>query len=221
MKTKETAETTAWLDPKAPLREAARILDASGVGSLPVVERGKIVGILSDHDIVARTVAAGVDPGSSTVGDVMTRVPARGGGDDGRARVASLAKGELAAVETYRMALAKFPAGRSAKELRRIVREHADAARLLREWNLDLDPAPPDAPGLWGAFAAAVEGAAQMFGETAALKALKEGEEHGVRRFREALDDERVGAEVKELICGVLLPRTWSHVSALERLLNP
>lgn len=53
------------------LREAAALMRDGDMGSLPVVEDKKLVGILTDRDIVIRAVATGRDV-SSKVGDVMT-----------------------------------------------------------------------------------------------------------------------------------------------------
>lgn len=59
-----------------------------------------------------------------------------------------------------------------------------------------------------------------MFGNTAALKALKEGEEHGVKSYEDALADDDLPAECKELIRIRLLPQTRAHVAVLDRLME-
>jgi CBS domain-containing protein len=254
------------LGPRATLKRAAQLMNDADVGSIPVVEEGRVIGVLTDRDIVMRTVAEGINPADATVGEVMTPRVIRCGEDDDaeeaarimaahhvrrvvvtddggglagivaladlaaaalaeddavEAPVASLVAGELAAVRTYREALEKMGAGPAAGELRRIESDHEDAVRLLRERLSDPD-AGAGAPRLWRAFADAVErGAALRFGETAVLKALKSGEELEIRDYHQALNDERLSPELKDVICDTLLPRTWSHVSALERCLHP
>ena len=47
------------------------------VSALPVVESGRLVGILTDRDIVARAVAEDVDPHVACVGDVASYTPVR------------------------------------------------------------------------------------------------------------------------------------------------
>jgi CBS domain-containing protein len=42
------------------------------VGSLPVVEGGRVVGIITDRDIVVRAVAERADPQTAKVGDVSS-----------------------------------------------------------------------------------------------------------------------------------------------------
>lgn len=53
------------------VEEAAVLMRDGDVGSLPVVEDKKLVGILTDRDIAVRVIAEGRD-GSTLVGDVMT-----------------------------------------------------------------------------------------------------------------------------------------------------
>ena len=46
---------------------------ADHIGSLPVCEGKRVVGILTDRDITIRGVAEGRDPGSTRVGEVMSK----------------------------------------------------------------------------------------------------------------------------------------------------
>ena len=58
----------------ASVLDAARLMEAEDVGSIPVVENGGIlVGMVTDRDIVLRVVAAGKDPTATTVETVATR----------------------------------------------------------------------------------------------------------------------------------------------------
>lgn len=58
--------------PATGLREAARLMQGYDVGALPVVENGRLVGIITDRDIVLRALTNGRDPGGLAVCDVMT-----------------------------------------------------------------------------------------------------------------------------------------------------
>lgn len=53
--------------------EAARLMQKNNIGALPVVSHGHMVGILTDRDIVMRGVAAGKDPNSLPVSQVMSQ----------------------------------------------------------------------------------------------------------------------------------------------------
>ncbi len=57
--------------PDTPICDVAAMMRDGDVGSMPVVENGKLVGIVTDRDIVVRTLAEGRDA-STPVGDAMT-----------------------------------------------------------------------------------------------------------------------------------------------------
>lgn len=61
----------AIVDGGATLTEVAEALAADEIGALCVTEEGKLVGIVSERDVVAH-VAAGTDPAHLTAGDVMS-----------------------------------------------------------------------------------------------------------------------------------------------------
>ena len=132
----------------------------------------------------------------------------------------SLLRGELSATETYQQALAKVGNEAGAVELRRIHDEHRDAANTLRQHVRSHGGAPDHGSGAWGKFAKAVEGTAKLFGQTAALKALKEGEERGISDYEKALKDENLPGECKTLINTQLLPQTRAHIPVLDRLME-
>jgi len=58
--------------PGETLAAAARKMRAAGVGVLPVCEEERLVGMLTDRDIVVRAIAAGEDPRGSVVREAMT-----------------------------------------------------------------------------------------------------------------------------------------------------
>jgi len=57
--------------PDQTIREAATQMADEDIGSLPVGENDRLVGMITDRDIVLRAVAEGRDPGTS-VREVMT-----------------------------------------------------------------------------------------------------------------------------------------------------
>jgi CBS domain-containing protein len=63
------------VQPGTPVAEAARLMIALRVGSVVVLEHGRVCGILTDRDIVARGVQHGHDLRGMTVADVMTLNP--------------------------------------------------------------------------------------------------------------------------------------------------
>jgi CBS domain-containing protein len=55
------------------VRDAARIMKDQDTGVVPVVDGKKIVGMITDRDIVVRCVAEGKNPLDAKVHDVMTK----------------------------------------------------------------------------------------------------------------------------------------------------
>lgn len=55
------------------IREAATIMASEDTGVVPVVSGKKVIGLITDRDIVVRAVAEGKDCGSTRVADAMTR----------------------------------------------------------------------------------------------------------------------------------------------------
>jgi CBS domain-containing protein len=58
--------------PDAMVREAARMMDELNVGALPVCDGWRLVGIVTDRDIVVRSTADGMRPDATPVQAVMT-----------------------------------------------------------------------------------------------------------------------------------------------------
>lgn len=55
------------------LRGAARKMKEMGVGALPVVDEGKVLGIITDRDLACFAIAMGHDLNSAQVSKVMTK----------------------------------------------------------------------------------------------------------------------------------------------------
>lgn len=64
-----------FVRPDATLRDAAIQMRDYAVGCLPVIESDRVVGLITDRDIVLRAVAEGRSPDSITAGDAMTSKP--------------------------------------------------------------------------------------------------------------------------------------------------
>jgi len=134
-------------------------------------------------------------------------------------RLNALLRGELAATETYQQALEKVTDEPGASELRRVHTEHREAANTLRKHVHEHGGKPDQGSGVWGTFAKAWEGTAKLFGNAAALKALKQGEERGIADYEAALKDDHLAPECKDLIRNDLLPKTREHVQLLDRVM--
>jgi len=131
----------------------------------------------------------------------------------------SLLRGEMSAVETYEKALAKVNGAPEGARLRQIFADHSQAVGLLRDLLLRYPGQMPTSSGAWGTFAGAVQATANLLGDAAALKALKEGEEHGIRSYESAINDPEVAEDVKEMSRDLLM-RCQDHIPVLEAMLH-
>jgi CBS domain-containing protein len=61
------------VSPETPVSEAAQLMESEDVGALPILEDDRLVGMVTDRDIVIRAIAAGKDPRGMPVREVSTR----------------------------------------------------------------------------------------------------------------------------------------------------
>ena len=134
--------------------------------------------------------------------------------------LSSLLRGEMSAMETYQKALEKVDGYPEGAQLRQIYMDHSHAVQVLRNLLMRYQAELPASSGAWGTFANAVQATANLFGDKAALKALKEGEEHGIKDYQRALDDPEVATEVKAMIRSDLLRKCETHVPVLDALID-
>jgi len=59
-------------DPNMTIRDAARRMRADNIGALPVGENDRLIGMITDRDIVVRAVAEERSAGNTTVREVMS-----------------------------------------------------------------------------------------------------------------------------------------------------
>lgn len=63
------------LSPQSSVRDASRLMAANNVAALLVTEPGHLLGIVTERDVSARVVAAGLDPDATTLAQVMSPRP--------------------------------------------------------------------------------------------------------------------------------------------------
>ena len=59
-------------EPSTTVVDAAKVMAQEDVGPVPIVEGGRIVGIVTDRDLVVRVLAEGRDPNSTTIGEIAS-----------------------------------------------------------------------------------------------------------------------------------------------------
>ena len=57
------------------VRDAAREMAAKRIGALMITDQGRLSGIFTERDVMTKVVAAGRDPDTTTLSEVMTRDP--------------------------------------------------------------------------------------------------------------------------------------------------
>ncbi|WP_437735512.1 DUF2383 domain-containing protein [Sorangium sp. So ce1335] len=138
--------------------------------------------------------------------------------DDSIEQLKSFCRGEMSAVETYRQAIAAAGDGWVAEHLRLNLASHEARVKLLRRRIEELGGDPPESSGPWGAFAKVVERTAVAIGHKTALSVLEEGEDHGLKDYRNDLEE--LDSESHILVRDVILPQqvwTLRWVTNLKR----
>ena len=130
-------------------------------------------------------------------------------------------RGEISAVETYRQAIEKLGGSPTRRQLEDCRQSHEQRVAKLRDQVARLGGEPARESGPWGAFARLFEGGAKVFGERAALAALEEGEDHGLKLYRDDLD--KLDAAPRQLAELDLLPaqeRTHQFMSTPKHTMH-
>lgn len=60
------------IQPQESLRRAAQCMQELDVGALPVCDGERLLGMLTDRDIIVRGIADGLDPDTACVSDIMS-----------------------------------------------------------------------------------------------------------------------------------------------------
>lgn len=131
----------------------------------------------------------------------------------------SFLRGEISAVEAYRIAREKVSALGPLVELDQCLRSHEERVSKLTSRIITLGGEPASKSGAWGTLAKLVEGGAAVLGEGPAIAALEEGEDHGLRDYKSGLD--KVDLETRAFVLKELLEqqeRTHRLMSDLKKL---
>lgn len=129
-----------------------------------------------------------------------------------------LIRGEMAAVKTYDTVLADLKTGPEKERLTAIRADHQAAVDRLSKYVAGKPDLVEDteSAGAWGGFATAWTKGAKLMGNKAALGALKQGEEHGISEYKEALEDKSIDAGLKAQIKNEMLPKQQKHIDTLK-----
>lgn len=62
-----------WIAPTLSIKEVARLMKDKNIGCLPVGENDRLIGMITDRDLVHRGLAEGSDPNSTTARQIMSK----------------------------------------------------------------------------------------------------------------------------------------------------
>ena len=62
-----------WVSPDTPVSEVAALMKKDDIGSVPVGENDRLIGMITDRDLVLRVLPNGADPTKLKARDVMTK----------------------------------------------------------------------------------------------------------------------------------------------------
>lgn len=73
MRVKELMTPDAqWISPDMPINEVARMMRDLKIGCLPVGEKDRLIGVITDRDIAVRAVAEAYHPATTPVREIMS-----------------------------------------------------------------------------------------------------------------------------------------------------
>jgi CBS domain-containing protein len=61
-----------WVGPGTSVNQLAKLMREHDIGAIPIGENARLIGMVTDRDIVCRCIAEGLDPKAATARDVMT-----------------------------------------------------------------------------------------------------------------------------------------------------
>ena len=129
----------------------------------------------------------------------------------------SFLRGEISAVETYRIAIEKLDPGSPAlSELFACAKSHERRVEKLTAKIRSLGGVPDQGSGAWGTMTKALEKGAAVLGDKAAISLLEEGEDHGLKDYR--TDLEKLDADARMLVTSELLPQQEETHRTLSNL---
>lgn len=130
-----------------------------------------------------------------------------------------LLRGEISAVESYDKAIELFKKDRiSADKLEQIRYEHEEAVRFWQKHISNEGIAADDSSGAWGAMVEGFVATAKLFGEELTASALVTGEEHGLKEYKDILEDQTIDLDTKSFVTQVLIPRQKRHINVLKTI---
>jgi len=130
-----------------------------------------------------------------------------------------LIRGEMSAVTSYNQILKDLKESDERTKLERIRNDHEVAVSKLKTYATKDVKEDTMTTGVWGVFAKTWTAGAKLIGNNAALKALSQGEKHGITEYKEALEDDTVKPEIKQMIRTQFIPKQEEHLNTINSMM--
>lgn len=135
-------------------------------------------------------------------------------------QMAQILRGEVSAMEAYTQVMQKVKNGAEAHRLEEFLNDHRKAVTYwksqVEKMNVDI----PFSSGPWGDVVEAFIGSAKILGNRVALKALQEGEEHGLEEYKDALENPDLSLEHKKNIKETFIPNQERHITSISAMMK-
>lgn len=124
-----------------------------------------------------------------------------------------LVRGELAALKAYDAAMKDLKDENQKAKLEKIRNDHEKAVSMLSKYVAGKPELLEDTKdsGAWGTFA-------KNWAKVRGVDGLRQGEQHGIDEYEEALEDENLPKNLKAQIKNELLPNQKKHIETLKTL---
>ncbi len=131
-----------------------------------------------------------------------------------------LVRGEISAVEAYESIIEKIDSKPELERLNEMLKNHRSNVNYFKKMALKHNELPDYDSGVWGTVVSLFVGSAKLFGNTAALKSLKEGEEHGVKEYQKLIENDDVPRHVKSHVRDEIMPTLRMNINSIDAMMK-
>ncbi len=131
-----------------------------------------------------------------------------------------LVRGEISAVEAYESIIDKIDSKPELERLNEMLKNHRSNVTYFKKMALKQNELPEYDSGIWGTVVSLFVGSAKLFGNTAALKSLKEGEEHGLKEYQKLLENDEVPMHVKSYVRDKIMPTLHMNINSISAMMK-
>ncbi len=128
-------------------------------------------------------------------------------------------RGEISAAHAYDQVLELLENDPHANRLKDVMAEHQQIIFYWKDQARNNGDIPNISSGVWGSVVDAFVGLSKIAGEETALKALKAGEEHGLKLYEKMLDSDSLDYRQKVYIKENCIPKQREHIQLIEALI--